>query len=237
LVNRWRLPSGLDPGADPKAALPSAPMWLRWHSLLGVVPLAGYLLLHLGAQSIALWDASFERWLHGAQERRLLTRALELGLIYAPLSLHVALGVRRVLSRAPAVAARSSPGWGSRAQWLSALVLVIFLAAHIWQTQGRRWTGELDGRDLLPELCASLSSTAFGGVPLVAIGYLLGIAAAAFHAAHGLYRAGVSSGLVTSSGEPRLARACVLAGLGAFVLGALMVVQLATGSLRIYLPS
>jgi succinate dehydrogenase / fumarate reductase, cytochrome b subunit len=230
-VNRWRLPSGLDPRDPP------VPTWLRWHSLLGVVPLAGYLLLHLGAQSMALWNGSFERWLHGSQERPAFIRALELGLIYAPLCLHVSLGVRRVLSRAPAVHARSSLGWGRHAQWLSALGLIAFLLAHIWQMAGRRWTGELDARDLLPELCASLSSTALGGVPLVAVGYLLGIAAAAFHAAHGLYRAGVGSGLVTAAGEPRLARVCVLAGLGAFVLGALMVVQLATGSLRIYLPS
>jgi len=217
--------------------LPAAPNWLRWHSLLGAVPLAGYLLLHLGAESIALWDRSFERWLHGPPERHLLARALTLALIYAPLLLHVALGVRRTLSRAPAVSARSPLGWGSRVQWLSALVLLAFLLAHVWQMEGRRWLGELDARDLLPELCASLSSTAFGGVPLVALGYLLGVAAAAFHAAHGLYRAGVGSGLVTRLGEPRLARACVLAGLGTFLLGALMVVQLATGSLRIYLPS
>lgn len=231
-MSRWRLPSGLDPRGDAPA-----PHWLRWHSLLGVVPLAGYLILHLGAQGLALWDASFERWLHGGQERHLLRGALELGLLYAPLCLHVALGVRRVLSQAPAVQARSRLGGGSRAQGLSALVLSVFLLGHVWQMEGRRWTGELDVRDLLPELCASLSSTALGGVPLVALGYLLGIAAAAFHAAHGLYRAGVGSGLVTTSGGPRLARACVLAGLGAFVLGVLMVVQLATGSLRIYLPS
>jgi succinate dehydrogenase / fumarate reductase cytochrome b subunit len=204
---------------------------------LGTVPLAGYLLLHLGAQSIALWDRSFERWLHGAPERHQLARTLELGLIYAPLLVHAALGVRRLLSQVPAVSARSPLGWGSRAQGLSALVLLAFLAAHVWQMEGRRWTGELDARDLLPELCSSLSSTAFGGVPLVALGYLLGIAAAAFHAAHGLYRAGLGSGLVAPSSGPRLARACVVAGLSAFVLGALMVVQLATGSLRIYLPS
>jgi len=230
-VHRWRLPSGLD-----REALPPAPTWLRWQSLLGVVPLAGYLLLHLGAQSLALWDRSFERWLHGT-ERHPLARALGLGLIYAPLLVHVALGVRRTFSPSRAVGARSPLGWGSRVQRLSALALLAFLLAHVWQMVGRRWLGELDARDLLPELCASLSSTAFGGVPLVALGYLLGIAAAAFHAAHGLYRAGVGSGLVTRLGEPRLARACVLAGLGAFVLGALMVVQLATGSLRIYLPS
>lgn len=228
----WRLPSGLD-----REAVPPAPTWLRWQSLLGVVPLAGYLLLHLGTQSFALWDRSFERWLHGTTERHLLARALGLGLIYAPLFVHVALGARRAFSPAPAVGAHSPLGWGTRVQRLSALALLVFLVAHVWQMEGRRWLGELDGRDLLPELCASLSSTAFGGVPLVALGYLLGIAAAAFHAAHGLYRAGARSGLVTRWGEPRLARACVLAGLGAFVLGALMVVQLATGSLRIYLPS
>ena len=217
--------------------MPPAPTWLRWHSLLGVVPLAGYLLLHLGGQSLALWNRSFEHWLHRAPERPLLSGVLALVLIYVPLLLHITLGVRRAFSQVPALSARASLGAGRRVQGWSGLVLLAFLAAHVWQMEGQRWTGELDARDLLPELCSSLSSTAFGGVPLVALGYLLGIAAAAFHAAHGVYRAALGSGLVSSRGEPFLARACVLAGLGAFLLGALRVVQLATGSLRLYLPS
>ena len=38
--------------------------------------------------------------------------------------------------------------------------LAVFLAAHVWQFQGRRWLGELERIDYFSELCSSLSSTA-----------------------------------------------------------------------------
>src|SRR5262245_13080749 len=49
--------AGFAAGAPSFAATPglaSRPGWWRWHAWLGAVPLAGYLLLHLGAQVWAL---------------------------------------------------------------------------------------------------------------------------------------------------------------------------------------
>jgi succinate dehydrogenase / fumarate reductase cytochrome b subunit len=120
--------------------------------------------------------------------------------------------------------------WGHALQRTSALVLLIFLACHIWQFEGRLWLGELQRADFVPVLCASLSSTAFGGVPLVALGYLLGMAAASVHSAQGLYHACLSWGVVTQPQRERLGRACLLGGIALFGAGTWVILQLATGS-------
>lgn len=213
-----------------------SPTWLRWHSLLGAVPLAGYLLLHLLGQVLALRGSALHRAFQALLDRSAFVSSLELGLIYLPLCAHAGLGLWKVTRTPPgahgtAVSDRAWPGAAGRLlQRLSALVLLLFLVFHVWQFEGRLWLGELRRADLLPELCASLSSTAFGGVPLVAIGYLLGVAAAAVHAAQGLYHACSSWGWVMPERRERLGRACWLGGVVLFAAGALLIVQLATGS-------
>jgi succinate dehydrogenase / fumarate reductase cytochrome b subunit len=213
-----------------------SPNWLRWHTLLGAVPLAGYLLIHLLGQVLSLSGSPLQRKLQDLLERSPLALGLELALVYVPLAGHAALGVWRVAGRSPAVtkAGASDPDWpvpwGSALQRVSALALLVFLLLHVWQFEGRLWAGELRRADFFPVLCASLSSTALGGVPLVAIGYLLGIAAASVHLAQGLYHAGLSWGVVAPAGRERLGRACVLGGITLFAAGALIIVQLATGS-------
>ena len=212
-----------------------SPTWLRWHSLLGVIPLAGYLLLHLLGQVLALSGSALQRGFQALLDRSAVVSVLEFGVIYLPLCAHAALGLWQVTRREPgSVGPERDPawplGWGRTLQRLSALGLLLFLVFHVWQFEGRLWLGELRRVDFLPELCASLSSTAFGGVPLVAFGYLLGVAAAALHAAQGLYHACVSWGWVTPPRREWLARACLLGGIALFAVGALIIVQLATGS-------
>jgi hypothetical protein len=116
-------------------------------------------------------------------------------------------------------------------------VLLVFLLVHIYEFRFRLWTGVLAPGDYYAELCASLSSTRWGGVPAVAIGYLLGLAAGALHGARGLYRGGLALGLVATGRERRWARCCGALGIGLFGLGALIVIDLATGSVLIPLPA
>lgn len=217
-----------------------SPNWLRWQALLGAVPLAGYLLLHLVGQVLSLSGSPLQRWLQDLLERSPLALSLELLLVYAPLAGHAALGVWRVAGRSPSLPGAAVPDgnwpgpWGSVLQRLSALALLVFLILHVWQFEGRLWSGELRRADFFPVLCASLSSTALGGVPLVAIGYLLGVAAASLHLAQGLYHAGLSWGVVAPARRERLGRACALGGIVLFAAGALIIIDLATGSV---LPS
>lgn len=199
--------------------------------MAGAVPLAGYLVLHLTTQASALAGAEGYAALTRAVDRIPGLLGLEVLVIYLPLSFHVIAG----LARPPLRSAGETGPWWRPLQLVSGLVLLAFLGFHFWQFRWRLWTGELARADFYPELCASLSSTARGGVPLVALAYLAGVAAAAFHAARGLARA-ASTWRFARGRQRLLARACAGFGFGLFVLGALIVIDLATGSVLIHLP-
>lgn len=209
-----------------------------------MVPLAGYLVVHLLTQASALWGPrAHSVW--GSAEPRVSWLVLELTCIYLPLGLHVGLGLRR-LARPLEVATRAppeaSPGTGAAPSSLEPLiqpasgaVLLIFLLVHVLEFRLPLWTGALAPSDYYPELCASLSSTRWGGIPLVAIGYLLGLGAAALHGAHGLYQGALRLGLVATPRRRLWGSCCGALGLGLFGLGALIVIDLATGSVLIHL--
>lgn len=218
----------------------------RLHALAGAIPLAGFALLHLIEQSAALGGrASHERSSSPLDSPARL--ALEIAFVYLPLGFHAGYGLLASFGTARASrrgeadsAARTglarSPLDRRTLQLATGVVLGVFLLAHLWQFRVRLWLGELEPGDFYDELCASLSSTAFGGVPLTALGYLIALAALAFHFSSGLHGACRTWNIALSA---RAARATtglfVAAGVGLFVLGAITVIYLATGSVS--LPS
>lgn len=216
---------------DPDTA-PS--QWLRLHALSGAIPLAGYVVLHLLTQASVFGGAeAYARFTRAIDALPALV-VFEILVIYLPLSFHVAVSAIRLRARPVDVEGWAGP-WGRRLQLASGVVLLIFLVVHFWQFRWRLWMGELSRSDFYPELCASLSSTASGGIPWVALGYLVGVTAAAFHAAQGLHHA--AAPWASRRGRPRLlARCCGALGFGLFVLGALIVIDLATGSVLIHFP-
>lgn len=224
------------PGAALEAPSAPPPLWLRVHRVTGAVPLAGFLVLHLATQLSALGGpARYQRW--ATLPASPVWLALELALVYVPLALHVGLGAWRVLHPDAAPGERAGvPVEGRPLLRASGVILLVFLLVHVAELRLRLYTGELAASDYYDDLCARLSSTRWGGVPLTACGYLLGIAAAAHHAAQGLYQAALGLGLVGASRASRLRRACVAFGLCCFGLGALIVIDLATGSVLIHLP-
>lgn len=212
------------------------PWWVRAQVWSGIIPLAGYLVLHLAAQAF-VWGGG------GAYERAMRVidgapgmAALEVLVIYAPLAVHAGVGVWRLLSESTLYDA----GWAGRSGWrlqhASGALLLVFLVVHGWQFRWRLWSGELARSDFYPLLCESLSSTTAYGVPLMALFYLCGVGAAAFHAAHGLFHAGQVLGWATGDRAVWLGRACFSLGLLLFAIGAAIVVDLATGSVLIQSP-
>jgi succinate dehydrogenase/fumarate reductase cytochrome b subunit len=193
--------------------------------------------LHLWQQGAALQGRRhYEQGL--ALEPSFAVPVLEACGLYAPLLFHAAYGIKQVVwARGPgapsasmgAPALQAQP-WASGQRW-SAWPLLAFLALHIWQFRFRTWTGELAPADYFPELCASLSSTAWGGLPLMALAYLLGVWAAALHFYNGLCGFCWSWGIVQSARALRLARVVVGFGAAALcMLGTFTVIDLATGS-------
>ncbi|HTV24280.1 MAG TPA: hypothetical protein VMG12_36560 [Polyangiaceae bacterium] len=211
------------------------PLGVRLQILTGVVPLAGYLCLHLLTQATALSGPSAHaRW--GSLPTSWHWVALEIALVHLPLVLHIALGVLRVMRPSPAPDAGGVSAFARQLTRASGLVLLLFLLVHVGEWRLRAWTGELAPSDVYPELCAQLSSTRWGGVPFAAFGYLLGVAAAAHHGAQGLYQAAFGLGLIGTARAGAWRRCCIALGLAWFGLGALIVIDLATGSVLIHLP-
>jgi succinate dehydrogenase / fumarate reductase cytochrome b subunit len=221
-----------------RSRLPGAgnPLWVRLHALTGAIPLAGYLALHLGSQAFAFGGGRSYSVAQGWIERLPGLAYLEVALLYLPLSFHVAAGLWR--ARLPALPTEQgwARRWGRPLQQLSGGVLLAFLAYHFWQFRWRLWMGELDATDVFPELCASLSSTVWGGVPLLALSYILGLAAAAFHLAQGLHHVWAGWGFGPPGRQRLAAPCCAAAGLSMFILGTLIVIDLATGSVVIHWP-
>jgi succinate dehydrogenase / fumarate reductase cytochrome b subunit len=121
-------------------------------------------------------------------------------------------------------------------QLVAGLLVAGFLLLHLWQFRVRLYSGAITAADFGAELAASLSSTAFGGVPVMAIVYLVGLAAAAFHFAHGLHGVCRTWGIVLTERAGRVSLALfTLAGVSLFTIGAATVIYLATGSVS--LPS
>ena len=137
-----------------------------------------------------------------------------------PLAYHALYGITRVL-RAPADAEES----GYKRPRLdllmrvSSVVLLVFIVAHVVEMRmGRVPSG------IHTKLTMDLSSTKWG-VPLVAFGYLLGVAAVAFHLAYGCFAVLESRGRASR----RAAIVSIASGAILFVLGSATVISFAGG--------
>jgi hypothetical protein len=95
----------------------------------------------------------------------------------------------------------------------------------------------MDRHDFFTELCAELSSVTPLGIPVVAVAYLIGIAAAAYHFSNGLHGFCFSWGITGSRRASRLASGAFgVLGVALFLLGANTVVYFATGSRIVLSP-
>jgi succinate dehydrogenase / fumarate reductase, cytochrome b subunit len=154
----------------------------RTHSLLGVVPLGAYLVVHLYEHWPALVDR--EKWV----DRSVRDPGLAwLGwLMLALLLTHAALGLVR-LRREPSAEKNER---GLRAlQAASGALVVVFLIYHLWQMWGVGAGPHTSARDQYAVLWRD------AGRGLSFCVYLLGISAVCFHFGHGLSRSAVTWGL------------------------------------------
>jgi succinate dehydrogenase / fumarate reductase, cytochrome b subunit len=226
-------PNGVDPQRSRAPLASREGRWsnrLPWlQSLLGVVPVGLFLLVHLWLKT---------QQLHGSQPpagtpgsgpgaTALVLYAALLGAV----ALHAVLGLGLWLR--PGLEPRPSPyphGWMRRLERVSGLGVLGLVALHAAGVVLPWMTGRLGGGDVRTALIATLSTTHWG-VPLEAMGYLLGLACVAVHLGQGLWAAAVSWRIVAA---PRARRwfgaGCAVVAVAAFALAANTTVELATGS-------
>lgn len=181
----------------------------RLHSLLGVIPIAGFVIFHLFENSHSVAGAeAFNATTHLIRSQPYLY-VLEIGLL-SPIVFHALLGVYL------AKAAKHNVGRFANAQNISytlqritGLVLLFFIAYHVYTTR----FADIPTERMFQTLAGQFAR------PAVAAFYALGIVSAAFHLANGLWGFAVAWGLITGQRSMDLAwRACM----GLFVAVALM---------------
>lgn len=219
-------PSSAAEGASSRRAF----LLRKLHGLTGVVPVGGFLVLHLWTNAAALFGRrSFDEAVGRIQALPALW-AFELFGVLLPLAFHAAYGVWLWRSSAPNVGAYPhARNWAYFAQRITGTVVLLFVGLHLYELWAQKWFGGMLPTQFYGELTAGLSATA-AGVPWRAFAYAIGVLAAAFHLANGLVGFAQGWGLVlTRAGQRRLGFAALALGCGLSLLGVATVVHFAAG--------
>jgi succinate dehydrogenase / fumarate reductase, cytochrome b subunit len=200
----------------------------KLHSLLGVLPLGGFILEHLFTNGFILGGQnSYDRqvnWLLSLPKPILWS--LELLLIAFPLLFHSIYGVKVALDSKSNT--KNYPYGRNFAYWLqrvTAMYLLVFIIYHVWTT---RFAGHFEYPAVGPAIDAAGRSIATAAVSdsvamvqskssiyyfmldhmsgnwLLGVVYLLGVAAAAFHFANGLWTFCISWGITVGARAQRV---------------------------------
>ena len=168
----------------------------KLHSVLGVVPVGLFLIEHFITNSTALFGAA-------TYDRAALTlqsvpgiAVIEVLLIFAPLLFHAILGVKIYFE------ARNNPmsyshfrNWMFFLQRLTGIFTFVFVGYHVWQFRIAKF---FTGQDVTYQTVAHALAS-----PWMAAFYALGVVAAAFHLANGLWSFGITWGITVGQSSQR----------------------------------
>ena len=178
-------------------------MWLRLHSLSGIIPVGLFVLLHFYTNAFALKGApAFDQRL--ARLNALPYMSLfEILFIYLPILFHAGLGIVITWRGQVNVAAYPYLGnWRYLLQRLSGIGVLLFVGAHVYKTRIEPYFGgfTLDFHHMQEGLSE----------PLTFAVYVLGILGTAYHLANGIWTFGITWGFTASRGAQRRMTAVVV---------------------------
>lgn len=171
----------------------------RLHSLLGVIPIGGFLLVHLLVNHQATKGAEAFNHAAGFMESLPFLIVLEFLFIYIPLVYHGVYGVHIAFT------AQANVGHYSQfrnvmffLQRATGIISFIFIAIHLWQTRIQKAIGGHEvNYDMIHDLIQSHPI-------IVLVGYIIGILAVVFHFSNGLWSFLVTWGVLQSKFSQRV---------------------------------
>jgi succinate dehydrogenase / fumarate reductase cytochrome b subunit len=196
-----------------------------------VFPVGVFLVSHLWTNAKALsGQPGFDEAVRDINHMPLLP-FIEVFGIFLPLAFHAGYGVKLALAGRPNVGRYPfSRNWLYTLQRVTGLLAFAFIAWHLWEFRIAKLIGKMSIDAFYPTLAEHLSSTT-AGVPLVAIAYLVGIAASTFHFANGLATFAFGWGVCVSRRSQRVLGAFLaVGGFVVFLIGADTALFFATGS-------
>lgn len=162
----------------------------RLHSLSGLLPIGGFVLVHLFTNAKSLQGpAHFDK---AAEELAGIPFILliEAGAIWLPILFHAVLGLLIAGTSRPNVIRHGYlKNWGYVLQRASGVLLFAFIAYHTWATRfSAEYLNSASAYQYMSEHFAHPGVFAF---------YVLGVAAAGFHLGNGLFGFSIHWGLAT----------------------------------------
>jgi succinate dehydrogenase / fumarate reductase, cytochrome b subunit len=200
----------------------------RLHSLLGIVPLGLYMVVHLTTNaSLNNGSETFQKAVYLIHTPGKLLPLVEWGAIFLPLIFHAGIGVwisktARLNSDKYTFTSNKRYTW----QRYTGFMALIYLFFHILHLHGwahfEWWQSILHKFGLgqfLPYRASSTLATAMQGVLWPAF-YLTGMLACVYHLANGLWTAGITWGVwISPAAQNRASKVCVVVGLVLAVIG------------------
>lgn len=171
--------------------------WRRLHSLLGIIPVGLFVTQHLLINFQATHGAEAFNTASGFMGNLPFLWFLEWFVIYIPLMFHAFYGVFIAFTASP-----NNKRFGTFRNWMfllqriTGVILVIFIAWHIFQTRIQKALGTEVDYDMMANILSNPVMVAF---------YALGIISATFHLANGIWSFLVSWGITQSPKSQKIA--------------------------------
>jgi succinate dehydrogenase / fumarate reductase, cytochrome b subunit len=162
----------------------------KLHSLLGVIPVGLFLVQHLVINHFATRGASAFNQASHFMENLPFRYALEIFVIFIPILNHAIYGLYIAFQ-----AKNNTSRYGFFRNWMfmlqrvTGVFLLIFIAWHVWETR----IAAAFGADVNYNMMADILSS-----PFMLVFYILGVVAATFHFANGLWSFAVSWGITVT---------------------------------------
>ncbi|MFH1514295.1 MAG: succinate dehydrogenase [bacterium] len=189
--------------------------WRKLHSLMGIIPLGVFLLVHLFINSFALKGENAFNHAAGFMKELPYLIIIELEVILIPLLFHIIYGIL-VLWRADSDLRRYPrlSLWMYFLQRATGIAAIIFIAAHLYHTTiSMRFINH-------QEITFQYMSFLFNN-PLTLVFYLVGLAAVVFHFANGIWNFLITWGITAGRNSQRtMGWVCAVVGFAIFLSGA-----------------
>lgn len=188
----------------------------RLHSLTGIVPVGGFMLFHLYENSKAMQGAAAYNEVVASINSMPFVTVLEIFGIFLPLYFHAIYGIYIAADAKHNVTNYGyGRNWAFFFQRLTGIITLFFVTYHIWHFRVQKLLGAYANNAELPGLPSyNIVAEALSN-NLVAVVYAIGIIAASYHLANGIYTFLITWGITIG---PKSQRISNLATNAAFVL-------------------
>ncbi|MDQ0256461.1 succinate dehydrogenase / fumarate reductase cytochrome b subunit [Evansella vedderi] len=179
----------------------------KLHSLLGVVPLGAFLVVHFMINYQAVQGPEVYNQATQFMESLPFLLVAEFVLIYIPIIFHGIYGLYIAFQARHNTSTYSYlRNWMFRLQRTTGIITIIFVAWHVWDTRIQKALGAEVNYDMMADIVAS---------PIALILYIIAIVAASFHLGNGLWSFAVTWGITVS---PRSQQIMTYIAMGVFVI-------------------